>query len=278
MIINTIEQFESFIKPLYRTFSVEKITREDVQNWILGPETYRHQSNGFFSIIGIENLETKKEEIMLFQPQHGITGLMISKHNNSEYFLLQARGEPGYINGIQVGPTVQATPANYLKFHHGKSSRYIEYFIQSMPDSEIIDESTQMDFGGKYLYKNKRQIIVELKTMLETTDIYFWIKKSVIIELLKQDFTLNADLLSLLSKYFSLTSVLLTGDTQQVGKLFRDMYLLNTKSSKHKYQLKALHSFDNLNVSDDGVFEKVSHQELSIEFFHVKTTGRENND
>ena len=49
----------------------------------------------------------------------------------------------------------------YLRAHGGKSSPYIELFTTYQPRTKVLHDSMQLDYGERYLFKNKRLIIAE---------------------------------------------------------------------------------------------------------------------
>ena len=89
-------------------------------------------SNSFFAIKGIatntagdpENLNF--EQPIIIQDEIGFLGMLCKEIDGIIYFLMQAKIEPGNINGVQLSPTLQATRSNYLGLHKGKKPLYLE--------------------------------------------------------------------------------------------------------------------------------------------------------
>ena len=107
--------------------NVTQIPLNELDKWSIDEETgdLKHDSGGFFSIRGL-HVETNWGNIpfwsqpVIHQPEIGILGIITRKINGILYFLLQAKAEPGNINGYHVSPTVQATRSNDLQLHGGK--------------------------------------------------------------------------------------------------------------------------------------------------------------
>ena len=63
-------------------------------------------------------LQTVKNHLLrqpiLDSPGSGIIGILTKVDNGQRYFLLQAKAEPGNKGVVQIGPTVQFTPGNYI--------------------------------------------------------------------------------------------------------------------------------------------------------------------
>lgn len=266
------------------SFQVERVDLLSSKDWYFENGALIHSSKGFFSVRGVEFYGNEKiQKIMLYQPQHAITGLVTSVINGERCYLIQARGEPGNVNGIQFGPTVQSTPANYLKLHGGNTTKYVELFVDSNADINIICETTQLDFGEKYLYKSKRCILIETNKEIEATENYFWINDELLLSLLKFDNLFNLDLRTLIAllpwnssffKNIDFNRIHLNSSNNVrhhiVGNVLR-----NLSNKKVPYRFIELSKLDNCIVSDEGIYEKVRDQGFSIEMYRVFTKGRE---
>ncbi|MCR9084629.1 MAG: NDP-hexose 2,3-dehydratase family protein, partial [Cyclobacteriaceae bacterium] len=119
-------------------FVLKEIEFKSQNQWDFSDGALSHTSKGFFQVIGVENLADRSDQkLMLYQPQSALTGLIITRQHNELYVLLQARVEPGNTGVIQFGPTIQSTPANYLRLHGGKATAYIEYFTSFVPGCNL---------------------------------------------------------------------------------------------------------------------------------------------
>ena len=95
----------------------------------------------------------------------------LRKEEGNIYVLVQARIEPGNSRIGHFGPTIQSTPANYMRLHGGKSTPYLEYFFGCKPkDARVIGNSMQYDLGKRYYQKSKTLIYVEVPEFLETDE------------------------------------------------------------------------------------------------------------
>src|SRR5690606_41731347 len=87
-----------------------------------------HSSKGFVHVCGLQHQETKEQKLVLFQPQSALTGLAIHRKENKVYILLQARIEPGNTKVGQYRPTIQSTPANYVRLHGRTATAGVDWF------------------------------------------------------------------------------------------------------------------------------------------------------
>ena len=75
-------------------------------------------SEPFFSILPFSfNINKKKfwNQPLIIQKEVGILGILKKRYKSTDYYLLQAKIEPGNTDNIQLSPTVQATKSNYLR-------------------------------------------------------------------------------------------------------------------------------------------------------------------
>src|SRR5690348_3069255 len=111
---------------------VEIIPISNIRNWIFTSKNITHEKNYFFSIIGVEVHSEQKnglvfEQPIILQQEVGMMGFIIQDAK----ILLQAKTEPGNVNGTQIAPSVQATVSNYTRVHGGDETKFLRYFMES---------------------------------------------------------------------------------------------------------------------------------------------------
>ena len=188
-------------------FHVTHIPLNEMDKWSFDENTgdLKHDSGGFFSISGL-HVETNWGNIsswsqpVIHQPEIGILGIITKKVNGILYFLLQAKAEPGNINTYQLSPSVQATRSNYLQLHGGKSTLYLEYFIDH-PQVTVLIDQLQSEQGARFYHKRNRNIIVRLPDdyELELGQNHRWLTLGQIVKLAQKDNVVNMDTRSVIS-------------------------------------------------------------------------------
>ena len=125
------------------------------------------------------------------QPEIGILGIVVKKIHGIYYFLMQAKAEPGNIDGYQISPTVQATKSNYTKVHGGKLPLFVELFLErhKRTDIQIIAEGLQSEEGARFWKKNNLNIIIEVPAteLCDTPDEFCWMTLGQLKDLLTRD-------------------------------------------------------------------------------------------
>lgn len=149
---------------------VELIGTRELDKWYIeeGTGNIRHETGRFFSIEGVK-VETQGREVrtwqqpIINQPEVGILGIIVTKIDGLYYFLMQAKTEPGNIDGYQLSPTVQATHSNYTKVHGGKLPPFVEVFLdRENPRYRVIFEGLQSEEGARFWKKNNLNVILEV--------------------------------------------------------------------------------------------------------------------
>lgn len=252
-------------------YELSQINLEDQKAWTVQDGALSHSSKGFFQVVGLKNHQNSNEEkLMLYQPQSALTGLVIYPFEGNIYVLLQARVEPGNTGVIQYGPTIQSTPANYLKLHGGKATAYVNLFTQYSPDCQLISHSMQHDLGSKYFQKSKTHHYLLAKDWIETEENMIWASLGAIRDLLEEDNFLNADLRSLLS--------VMDWEMQfspVIGSNLTDKFSTYSLSiPRQNFVLVSLHDLTQWKISSEGILP-TENQTTSARIYHFSCTNRE---
>lgn len=185
--------------------SVRQVPLRELSQWLFAshPLHIIHRSRHFFKIIGI-HYDTTFEQVsswdqpIIDQRDIGILGCITRVLNGERHFLMQAKVEPGNINGAQVSPTVQATRSNYSRVHGGRATPYLEYFVDAPPTLTVVDE-LQSEQASRFLHKRNRNMIVDVPSDIPVHSGFRWIPLSQIRRLLAMDNVINMDARSVLS-------------------------------------------------------------------------------
>ena len=181
-------------------FACEPIPMSEATSWRVADGAISHVSGGYFSVVGAAPREPRQQPlVLLFQPQSAFNGLLTATIDGELHLLLQARVEPGNIGVAQYGPTVQSTPANYLRVHGGRATPYLEYFHRCSTGPTVVGDWSELDLGGRYLFKNKRLVCLELAERPPLEDNFVWVPASVIKQAVRESALMNTDLRSLLA-------------------------------------------------------------------------------
>ncbi len=178
-------------------FKVEKKSIFDLNNWTLAEnnDSIYHSKKIFFSIEGLKihssfNHLNQKEQPIIFQEEIGFLGFIVKKFNGNLYFLVQAKIEPGNINGVQLSPTLQATSSNYKRKHGGKEPDYLNYFINVSKDNILFD-NLQSEQGSRFYKKRNRNIIINVEEEINLKKNFKWMTLKQLKLLMEHDNIVN---------------------------------------------------------------------------------------
>ena len=175
---------------------VEEIGINELDKWNVDPNSgnIKHESGGFFEVIGVKASNTFDREVgkkgwtqpMIAKNPGGILGIIMKRINGIPHYLLQAKAEPGNIGKLQLSPTLQATTSNLLKAHGGVTPLFAEYFDEEN-NPNIIYAKWQSEDGGRFHLKSNYNMIVEMKEdeELKIPDSFIWVTLYQIKQLMK---------------------------------------------------------------------------------------------
>lgn len=186
-------------------YRVEQVPFAALSGWDFeaGTGNLRHRTGRFFSIEGLR-VRTDRgwtggwTQPIIVQPEIGILGLLVKEFGGVLHFLLQAKVEPGNINGVQLSPTVQATRSNYTRAHGGSSIPYLDYFADRRRARPLVDV-LQSEQGAWFLHKRNRNMVVEALDDVPPHEDFHWFTLAQIRELLGSDHVVNMDTRTVLS-------------------------------------------------------------------------------
>jgi len=147
-------------------FAVTPVPLAALKRWQLTDASLTHETGRFFSIDGVA-VETsfgttpRWSQPIIQQPEIGILGFLAQQIGGVMHLLAQAKMEPGNRTMVQFSPTVQATPSNYRRVHGGRSTPYLEYFLEGARGTVLVDQ-LQSEQGTRYYRKRNRNMIVQV--------------------------------------------------------------------------------------------------------------------
>lgn len=256
-------------------FSISSITFSEQADWNRAGGYIAHRTHGFFYVTGLRQARSGQERLVLYQPQSAITGLAFCRMDGTLYTLLQARIEPGNTGIGQYGPTIQSTPANFLKLHGGKQTSCLEYFYQLCPGANPLGSSMQLDLGERYFQKSKTHQYVELEEPIEPEGPMIWASLEALRAALPLSNFLNADLRSLISVFDwdrFLHGESISGLGDHGASLVRDLAALEV--SADPWRMCPIHLLDRWRLTEEGVEDRIG-QRLSVGLHRTVCGSRE---
>ena len=252
----------------------------------------QNRKQSFFSIMGIRQTHNGTkilETPIIQQTEIGFLGIICKIINHNLYFLMQAKIEPGNINGVQISPTIQATKSNFTCAHGGKAPLYLEWFQDTNKQVEIIYDQIQSEQGSRFVGKRNRNIIILIHQEIDVYDNFRWMSLGQIKELLKHDNLVNMDTRTVLS---GLLTMLDNDSDKHLYQYFEDKTFYNSIFSPANI-IPALTKLNNFKMFSDTKEELVPLNHLSdwkqnrgkitclkpsafhVDYFDIEIEGRE---
>lgn len=191
------------------TGEVKLVPIPDLKDWMYSEKEgiVRHKKSidHFFTVRGIIVTTTTDTEVsqwnqpILDQKEGGFLVILCQERDNNIKFLLHAKFEPGNINYIQFGPTIQATSSNLKQHHSGRKPRFSEYI--NHPKATIIYSAKHNEEGSRFLRKSNvnRLVLLPKDEGLKEDDNYIWLSLDQIKTLMLYDNVVNPFVKTILS-------------------------------------------------------------------------------
>lgn len=286
---STVEEMRRLLVNGTTGFACVPIPMRDASAWRLADGAISHASGGFFSVVAITAREPQLHRplVLLYQPQSAFNGLLIATIDRELHVLLQARVEPGNIGVAQYGPTVQSTPANYLRVHGGRATPYLDYFHRCVAGATPVGDWTELDLGGRYVFKNKRLVCIEATELPPLEPNFAWVPASLVKKAVLEGAIMNTDLRSMLAVMpwsrwpvdehlgelgmAAHASLRLPPRTTAIGRA-----LARVGQARPPVKIVPLSALGNWDLTDYGLFEREpSEQGFDVQFFRIDAPTRE---
>jgi dTDP-4-dehydro-6-deoxy-alpha-D-glucopyranose 2,3-dehydratase len=173
--------------------STQRIPLNAVPGWHRTDSQIVRDDEGFFRVIAVSVDANTREVHRWTQPmvepvERGLMAFVTKRIDGAVHVLAQARLEPGYLDGIELGPTVQYLP--------GIDARplYLDDVLGA-PAQRIRFDRIQSEEGGRLYHAQNRYVIVEAGPGFDQNvpDDYCWIAADQIVTLLGQGRYLNIE-------------------------------------------------------------------------------------
>lgn len=160
---------------------VKRVPLASLADWRVSKQGFFvHRDRRFFRIVGLSVTSKNREIGAWSQPiientEEGIIGLLVQDIDGCRCVLMQTKAEPGNRPPVQIAPTVQFTPANYLSNDSLPKPFLFDEFIRPTL-GRVIHESRQSEEGARFFRECHVHRIIEVPagTELDLPDNYRW--------------------------------------------------------------------------------------------------------
>jgi oxidase EvaA len=187
-------------KARYELTTHERPLRE-VAGWVCTRDEIRHETGHFFSIVGVSVRATNREVRHWCQPLlaprgHGLVAFVVRRIGGVLHLLARADVRPGYRDVVELGPTVQCTPNNFVDAPECRP----ELLDLVLSDAVAVRyDVCQSEEGGRFDRAVTRHMVVEVgeEFPLATPPDYAWVTLAQLRELVRASYQVNIEARSL---------------------------------------------------------------------------------
>ncbi|HEV2634164.1 MAG TPA: NDP-hexose 2,3-dehydratase family protein [Actinocrinis sp.] len=177
---------------------IERLPLRDVPRWKRGENTIEHEDGRYFRVVAVSvkagNREVTGWTQPLFEPvARGVTGVVTRRFGGVPHVLVHARVEGGFLDTIELGPTVQYTPDNYAHLDARDRPPFLDYVMHA-PADRIRYEAVHSEEGGRFLNAESRYLVVdadEADAPLDPAPGYAWVTAAQLTTLVRHSHYLN---------------------------------------------------------------------------------------
>ncbi|MDQ1288085.1 MAG: dTDP-4-dehydro-6-deoxy-alpha-D-glucopyranose 2,3-dehydratase [Actinomycetota bacterium] len=146
--------------------TVVPVPLRDVERWHRDTHAVAHDSGRFFRMIGVGVRASGREVRSWSQPilapaGEGLCGFLVARHAGVLHALAQLRVEPGFVDGVEFGPTVQCTPANYVGDHAAHRPPFLDALLPDDP-ARVHYDTLLSEEGGRFYHALTRYVVTEV--------------------------------------------------------------------------------------------------------------------
>ncbi len=174
----------------------------ELTGWICDGVSIRHESGRFFRALGVSVVAENREidswaQPMISPTRNGYVVFLSQRIEGTLQFLVQARAEPGFIDRVELGATLQLSPDNYCR---AKDLPPFSDYL-ACPESWVKHRSIQSEDGGRFYHDEKTYMVIELPIdeRVEIPSNYRWMPLSMIKKLIQRGNNVTVEARSLIA-------------------------------------------------------------------------------
>ncbi|WP_405407642.1 NDP-hexose 2,3-dehydratase family protein [Streptomyces decoyicus] len=187
------------------TVSAERVSLNTVAGWRRGPHTIERPDGRYFRVVAVA-VEAGSREVTgwsqpLIEPCGlGVTAFLTRRVQGVSQVLVHARVEGGFLDTVELGPTVQCVPGNHAALPPGDRPPFLDTVLTAGP-GRIRYAAVHSEEGGRFLHAESRYLLVEAADDMpkELPPGYRWVTPGMLGALVRHGHYLNVQARSLLS-------------------------------------------------------------------------------
>ncbi|RSM87998.1 NDP-hexose 2,3-dehydratase [Kibdelosporangium aridum] len=182
---------------------VRRIPLADVCGWKQGAEEIEHEDGRYFKVLAVAVKGSNREKISWTQPlvesvDLGVVAFLVRKIDGVPHVLVQARVDGGFLDTVELAPTVQCTPLNYAHLPAEERPPFLD-LVQNAPRSRIRYEAIHSEEGGRFLGVRARYLVIDADEAIDPPPGYAWVTPAQLTALTRHGHYVNVEARTLLA-------------------------------------------------------------------------------
>ncbi|MFI6026208.1 NDP-hexose 2,3-dehydratase family protein [Amycolatopsis magusensis] len=181
----------------------------DAWGWHRADGRICHERGLYFDVIGLSVTADGREVNSWTQPMiepHGVgvVAFLAQVIDGVTHVLVHARAEPGFVDAIELAPTVQCIPENFDRMPQARPL-FLDYVLGAKPEQIRFDTELSEE-GGRFYHARNRYMVIETDIDADVDHPDFrWMPLHQLVDLLRHSYYLNVQARSLVACLHSLS-------------------------------------------------------------------------
>lgn len=143
----------------------ETVPLASIPDWTRSADRISHDRGQYFDVVAVAVEAGAREVASWSQPlirPHGpgVTAFITKRFGDVPHLLVHARVEGGFLDTVELGPTVQCTPENHAHLPSEDRPAFLE-LVRSAAPEHIRYEAVHSEEGGRFLEAESRYLVVD---------------------------------------------------------------------------------------------------------------------
>ncbi|WP_045739880.1 NDP-hexose 2,3-dehydratase family protein [Actinoplanes rectilineatus] len=145
---------------------IERRPLSGLAGWDRDRDSIRRADDRFFRVVAVA-VEASSREVAgwtqpLIEPTGtGVTAFLVREIGGVPHLLVQAKAEAGFLDTVELAPTVQCDPANWAHLPAGQRPAFLDLVLAAPPE-RIRYQTLHSEEGGRFLHAESRYLFVDV--------------------------------------------------------------------------------------------------------------------
>ena len=190
--------------------TANRVPLKGIDQWKHTDAGISHVTGRFFNVIGVDVRAGGREVLQWSQPMlepsgDGLSAFLVKQFGGVLHALVHARVEPGYLDVVELAPTVQCTVDNYMHMPPSDRLPFLDA-LRTAPAERIRYDTMLSEEGGRFYHARTRYLVVETEEEVDLDDHpdHRWLPLHQLVGLLRHSHYVNVQARSLVACMHSL--------------------------------------------------------------------------